>query len=622
MTAPSNSTPSALRRLGIALLEATLGPDRLIDLAGHSHRVLIIRVPDKAWLTPLHEAAEQFLPEVRPLSIIRRDRDDADRLASLYLEAGPSSLWLTHDPELLPPVIRLAADEVLSLAPITTALLGPVIAGSTGRVPRRLRPTDHAGLGLFEIAAAIRPDTTAAQCVTRLRHMARRQAEAGIHHPDPDLLALPIVGVAARDWASGVVSAFAAIRAGTANASLLRHTVLHGTPGTGKSLLARAAAAKAGVPVLEASIPGFFSGSDGHLNTVLSGVNGFIDRLIASAPAIGVLDEVDAISARSAQREYQAYWTNLVDGLLLAIDRLNASGAAVLLVATTNLLSHVDQAIVRPGRLGHHILIEPPTRTEDIGALLRHHLERQAPTLKLSDAALAPLVRALIGRTPARIADIVSAACGAATLARHSPDLADLWKAMPQGPDTRDGDGAALAVTARHEAAHAVLALHLGRHLISMSLIRDGDRIGHTLIAALDRPATLADLEAEVTILLGGRAMDRLAGPGLCAGAADDLERALTLIGLGYTRWGLHALPLSMPGETIAQRCARDPTLAAAIDADLARLQQQADHLVSTLAEPIAGLAAALLAERHLDAGRIHTILEPFDVTDPTEPQP
>ena len=95
-----------------------------------------------------------------------------------------------------------------------------------------------------------------------------------------------------------------------------------------------------------------------------------------------------------------------------------------------------------------------------------------------------------------------------------------------------------------------------------------------------------------------------------------------TLIGLGYTRWGLHALPLSMPGETIAQRCARDPALAAAINADLTRLQQQADHLVSALAEPIAGLAAALLAERHLDTGRIHAILQPFDVTDPTEPQP
>jgi ATP-dependent Zn protease len=294
----------------------------------------------------------------------------------------------------------------------------------------------------------------------------------------------------------------------------------------------------------------------------------------------------------------------------------------VLLVATTNLLSHLDEAVARPGRLGHHLRIEAPTHARDIEVLLRHHLARQAPDLKLVEPALAPLVRALIGCTPARIADIVSAACNAALLARRPPELADLWQAMPQGHASSDNDDAHLAATARHEAAHAVLAHRLGRRLVRMSLVPDGAMIGHTAMASPDRPLTLADLEAEVTILLGGRAMDRLAGPGLCAGAADDLERALSLIGAAYTRWGLHALPLSMPGETLAQRCARDPALAGAIDADMARLQQRADRLVAALAEPIAALAAALLGERHLEADRIRAILEPFHLPNLTEPLP
>jgi hypothetical protein len=77
-----------------------------------------------------------------------------------------------------------------------------------------------------------------------------------------------------------------------------------------------------------------------------------------------------------------------------------------------------------------------------------------------------------------------------------------------------------------------------------------------------------------------------------------------------------------MPGETLAQRCARDPALAGAIDADMARLQQRADRLVAALAEPIAALAAALLGERHLEADRIRAILEPFHLPNLTEPLP
>lgn|GEM_PF-5746441 len=608
----SSDPTSVMHVIGTVLLSATLGPTWLAELARRQDCILIVIVPKQALLGPLRISAETLLPQTHVVSVPKsaRQGEDPDSLAMHHLHLGSSSVWLTHDTTLLPPVVRLAAEDSLVLSELNTDLLRQVIKKLTGSAPRSLQAPDHRGLSLTEVATALRFPNTAKQCTERLRQMTLARAQASLAAADPALLAKPITGNDAKKWAAEVVGCFAAIKAGAAPASLLRHTVLVGAPGTGKSSLARVVAARAGVPFLDASVPGFLSAGDGYLSDSVGAMNGFIDRLIATAPAVGVLEEVDAISSRSAQRQHRAYWTNLVDGMLLAMDRLTASGAPVLLVATTNLLEHVDEAAIRPGRLGNHVMVEAATSFADVRDLLLYHIGVQEPGLMVPESSLNLLVREMIGCTPARIADIVRAAQAMAIVAQRPMQLTDLVKASPAIMQDSDEDTETLAATARHEAAHAVVAVHLGRKVVGISLCSDGFALGRTVLSPLRRPFTLADLEAEVLILMAGQAVDRLFGPGLCSGAADDLERTLQLLGQGYARWGFHPMPLSMPGESLTQRIARDGDLAEAINADLARLQEEASRLVSELFEPIGMLAAELLAERHLDADRIGTIVK------------
>ncbi|MBW2531727.1 MAG: ATP-binding protein, partial [Deltaproteobacteria bacterium] len=147
--------------------------------------------------------------------------------------------------------------------------------------------------------------------------------------------------------------------------------LLHGPPGTGKTMLARAVATECGAHVEQVSGPELLSRWVGGSEQALRDV---FDCARAHAPSVIVFDEIDAIAPARDDTGLQQHHRSVVAQLLVLLDGLEARGQ-LFVIATTNRPDAVDPALRRPGRFDH--LIEVPLPTEQgRAAIFQHHLSR------------------------------------------------------------------------------------------------------------------------------------------------------------------------------------------------------------------------------------------------------
>ncbi|HUF27027.1 MAG TPA: ATP-dependent zinc metalloprotease FtsH [Gemmatimonadaceae bacterium] len=331
-------------------------------------------------------------------------------------------------------------------------------------------------------------------------------------------------------------------RFGRLGARMPKGVLLVGPPGTGKTLFARAVAGEAGVP--------FFSINGSEFVELFVGVGAARVRAVfeqarKSAPCIIFIDELDALGrARGA-----GIFTGASDEkeqtlnqLLAELDGFSPERGVVLLAAT-NRPEILDPALLRAGRFDRQLVVDRPDR---LGRrqILEVHVKaiRLAPGLDLDAVAgLTP------GFTGADLANLVNEAALAAT--RRGADAVTLddvtvaverivaglaRKSRVLTPRDRE-------VTAYHEIGHAIVSLATpGTDPVQkVSIIpRSMGALGYTL----QRPtedryiATRDELEAKLTVLLGGRAAELVAFGHLSTGAADDLVRA-TELARGMVMW-------------------------------------------------------------------------------------
>lgn len=148
--------------------------------------------------------------------------------------------------------------------------------------------------------------------------------------------------------------------------------LLSGPPGTGKTTFARALCNTLQVPLVATSVANWLE--PGYLGDVLKRITATFMAATARAPCILFIDEVDNIGSRGGgtERRYDDYWTSLVNRLLELLDGASKT-EGVIVVGATNLPERIDPALLRSGRLEKHVVIPPP----DIDALmgiLAHHL--------------------------------------------------------------------------------------------------------------------------------------------------------------------------------------------------------------------------------------------------------
>ena len=590
----------AMTLLAEASLAAALpkGAEHTIDVA--LGRVVIVVVPSVNYVGPMGLALHARNPSARLHSATERKKNSwGDDNPMPHFSAGRTVFAVTQDPSLLRPSIHAAADLIVTVPPPAATIVRKVINQVTGGRARGLDDADVAGRDIEQIAAAIRPGSTARECVARLKRIGRDDTAI---LPGPDLMTLPLFGEV-KAWAAEILADFGRLRAGEIAPTDLENVLLHGPPGTGKTLLARAVAKAARVKFFDTSVSSWFTGSDGHLDGVLKSAQSFFQTLLDNAPAIGLLDEMEALPDRATlDARHREWWNSVITGVLLMVTRVRNSGKQVLLIGATNYVDRVDGALKRPGRLGRHVLVCPAETDDELAELIRFYLPHD---LEPADIAVAASLAG--GATPAQVEAWAKAARRVAREASRSLILDDLVNQIAP-PDGRSE--AELYNIAPHGAGHAIAVLVLGFELKRVSIIADGSAGGVTNWLARSSMHTLRDIEDQVVAALSGRATDSILGDGADSGARSDLQIATSMLVAAELSLGLRdTLVFRSDEASIQHLLAVDRDLAMRTEKQMQELMQRASGLVPIYRDAILATAEALVAKRTLSGPEVKAIL-------------
>lgn len=599
--ADAPTTRPAIALLAEAVLHAALTTQASRTVKSEAGRVVILEVPAAAYVTQVGLALRRLNPAAHVLMVAEKKRKGfADDDATPHFGTGRTVLAVTQDRALLHASLHAAADLVLTLRPPDAELVLKVINIVTRGRARGLVDADVAGRDLDQIAAAIRPGSTARECVERIKRLGSGGSPAAA--AAPDLALLPLFDEA-KAWAADALADLERLQRGEIAATDLEHVLLYGPPGTGKTLLARALAKAAGVRFFDTSVAAWFTGSSGHLDSVLRAADAFFQTLLDNAPCLGLLDELEALPDRaSLDARHREWWNSVITGVLLMVTRVRESGKPILLIGATNYAERIDAALKRPGRLGRHVLVRPAATEEEVAHLFAYYLGADLDPGQITIAA------GLAGTaTPAQVEGWVKAARRVARDAQR-PFLLDDLLAQIAPPDVRGATE--LRNVALHEAGHAVAALVLGHEVKRVSIVADGSVAGVTTMRTRSLVHTLRDIEDEAVVILSGRAADEVLGGGADSGASADLELATTRLAGAEASLGLRDTLVHRADDSELRHLLRsDPELLRRIDLQLAQQMRRAVEIVELHRDAITMLADALVTRRVIGGAEVMAIV-------------
>jgi cell division protease FtsH len=409
-------------------------------------------------------------------------------------------------------------------------------------------------------------------------------------------------------------------------AQVPKGVLLVGPPGTGKTLLARAVAGEAGVP--------FFSISGSEFIQMFVGVGASRVRDMfktakENAPCLLFIDEIDAVGRMrgagvgggSDERE------QTLNQILSEMDGFQPN-ESVIVIAATNRPDVLDSALLRPGRFDRHVTIDRPTWQGRMDILKVH--TRNKPLA--DNVNLEAVARKMIGMTGADLRNLANEAALLATRENKSRiDRRDFDRAADRvlmGPKreeliTPEGK----RKTAYHEAGHTLVSWYEPEAdpAQKVSIIPRGRGLGVTMPGQdEDRYHHGLDYwKAMLTVLMGGRAADRLVFGQAFSGHEDDLKKATRLARYMVTHWGMSDRlgPMSFRvgeehvflGKEIQEPRDFSEETATIIDEEVQRILREADNraydLLDSHRADLDRLVQALLQKEELVREEIEEIL-------------
>jgi len=417
-----------------------------------------------------------------------------------------------------------------------------------------------------------------------------------------------------------------------------RGVLMVGSPGTGKTLLARAIAGEAGVPFFT------ISGSDFvemFVGVGASRVRDMFEQAKKHAPCIVFIDEIDAVGRHRGaglggghdERE------QTLNQLLVEMDGFEGN-EGVIVIAATNRPDVLDPALLRPGRFDRQVVVPlPDVRGRE--QILKVHM-RAVP---LADSVQPSIIaRATPGFSGADLANLVNeAALFAARSNKRLVDQLDFEKAKDKimmGAERRSMvmSEKEKRLTAYHEAGHTIVGLKVPDHdpVYKVTIIPRGRALGVTqFLPEEDRYSySKQRLNSSICSLFGGRIAEELVfgAENVTTGASNDIERATEIARNMVTRWGLSETmgPLTYTeaegevflGRSVTQHKNVSDDTAHAIDREIRGIiERNYTHAKSILVDNMATLHAmadALMKYETLDSNQIQQVMrgEP-----PSEPE-
>jgi cell division protease FtsH len=409
-----------------------------------------------------------------------------------------------------------------------------------------------------------------------------------------------------------------------------------GSPGTGKTLLARAIAGEAKVPFFT------ISGSDFvemFVGVGASRVRDMFEQAKKQAPCIIFIDELDAVGRHRGaglggghdERE------QTLNQMLVEMDGFEGT-EGVIVIAATNRPDVLDPALLRPGRFDRQVVVPlPDIRGREL--ILKVHM-RKVPLDE--DVKPSVIARGTPGFSGADLANLVNeSALFAARANRRVVSMEHFEKAKDKimmGAERRSMvmNEKEKLNTAYHEAGHAIVGYIVPDHdpVYKVTIIPRGRALGVTMYLPEEDRYSISKqaLESQISSLFGGRiAEDMILGSGgVTTGASNDIERATELARNMVTKWGLSERlgPLTYSeddgevflGRSVTQHKHVSDDTAHAIDEEVRRIVDanyaRAKEILEENVAKLHTMAKALVKYETIDSDQIK------DIMDGKEPRP
>ena len=410
-----------------------------------------------------------------------------------------------------------------------------------------------------------------------------------------------------------------------------RGVLMNGSPGTGKTLLARAIAGEAKVPFFT------ISGSDFvemFVGVGASRVRDMFEQAKKHAPCIIFIDEIDAVGRHRGagvggghdERE------QTLNQLLVEMDGFEGN-EGVIVIAATNRPDVLDPALLRPGRFDRQVTVPlPDIRGRE--QILKVHMKK---TPIANDVKPKLLARGTPGFSGADLANLVNeAALFAARASKKIVDMSDFEKAKDK--ILKGGERKSMVMndderklTAYHEAGHAIVGRLVPDHdpVYKVSIIPRGRALGVTMfLPEEDRYSNSRQrINSMIAALFGGRvAEEEIFGEdAVTTGASNDIERATALARSMVTKWGLSDKmgPLAYAEEenevflgksSAQQQKSVSNETARTIDSEIRKIidtqYSRATKLIKDNMDKMHLMADALMKYETIDTSQIDEIME------------